>query len=751
VPISTKALREALLARVITDYATLAAEHCGEDPEMLAPLAEVEPPSDEELGDLPPDPDHGPPDAEDAWVLDLPGELLDEYFAALPSPPPGQDVLEAGFWHSNGGGGYGFASGGTSDAMAPGPVLAGLAERAWDGGLGQLDDDALVGVLCAARRLTSWGAALELAATADLANRRLAAEEAGQAGLAEHVDDEIAAALTLTGRGAGRLLDLALTLDRLPATMAALRAGEIDQPRAAVIADETALLGPTLRPAVEAHLLRRASEQTTSELRAAAKRAVIAVDPAAARKRKEKAQREARVERWEETAGTAALAGRDLPPAGVLAADKHLSGIARSLKDAGVEGTMDNLRALAYLTLLAGQPISSLLTAAPGTTASEAPGRDAADPDTAGRDAVGPDNAGPSTTAPDAVGNEASDADAPGSGPADRTAGAATSDAGAPGAGPADRVADTATSDAAAPGAGPADRAVGGGHAATGGTHTCGPDPAGFAVDGVARFRLPPLTGSVNLTMPLATWLGVSDAPGNAAGYGPLDAGDVRLLGSALAERADTPWCITLTDTEGQPVAHGCASPRPRKARPGRTRAGPGGHGSDGHGSDGHGSDGHGTHRSGTHRRGSDGGQPDGGGPAQAAPGVDGPARAGPGWDGTAWNFTIAPLPGDPCSHLHETAAYRASPGLRHLLEIRNATCTYIGCRRPADRCDLDHAVPYDRGGRTCACNLGPRCRRHHKAKQTPGWQLVQSQTGDLTWTTPSRRSYTTHPTQYLE
>lgn len=702
---SMEALREALLARVITDYATLAAEHCGEDPEMQTSLAEVEPPSDEELDGLAPDPDHGPPDAEDAWVLGLPSELLDEYFAVLPSSPD-QDVLEAGFWHTNSGGGFGFASGGPYDAMAPGPVLAGLAERAWDDGLDRLDDDALVGVLCAARRLTSWAAALELAATANLANRRLAAERAGQVGLAEHVDDEIAAALTLTGRGAGRLLDLALTLDRLPATTAALRAGEIDQPRAAVIADETALLGPTHLPAVEAHLLRRASKQTTAELRAAAKRAVIAVDPAAARKRKEKAQREARVERWEETAGTAALAGRDLPPASVLAADKHLSAIARSLKDAGVEGTMDNLRALAYLTLLAGQPISSLLPKAPGISASEPSGRDAPGPDPAEPTAAGglaarPDAAEPVVTGPDAPGPNPAGPNAAAGG----AAGNAASGAGA-------READLAG------------RTAGGGPA-------CGPEPADPAVGGVAGLAMPPLTGSVNLTMPLATWLGMSDAPGSAAGYGPLDASDARLLGTALAERADTKWCITLTDAEGRPVAHGCASPRPRKGRPGGARAG-------------------------RDRRGSDGGQPGGGCPGgggrpRAAAGMEGAARAGPGWDGAAWNFAIAPLPGDPCSHLHETAAYRASPGLRHVLEIRNATCTYVGCRRPAERCDLDHAVPYDRGGRTCACNMGPRCRRHHKAKQTPGWRLVQSQTGHLTWTTPSGRSYTTRPTQYLE
>jgi hypothetical protein len=34
----------------------------------------------------------------------------------------------------------------------------------------------------------------------------------------------------------------------------------------------------------------------------------------------------------------------------------------------------------------------------------------------------------------------------------------------------------------------------------------------------------------VNLTMPLATWLGLSDAPGHVTGFGPLDADDSRDL-----------------------------------------------------------------------------------------------------------------------------------------------------------------------------------------------------------------------------
>jgi hypothetical protein len=69
-----------------------------------------------------------------------------------------------------------------------------------------------------------------------------------------------------------------------------------------------------------------------------------------------------------ETSGTAALSGRDLPPAAALAADKHLTALAQALKAAGIPGTLDTLRARAYLHLLSGQPADTLIlqTASPG-------------------------------------------------------------------------------------------------------------------------------------------------------------------------------------------------------------------------------------------------------------------------------------------------------------------------------------------------------------------------------------------------
>ena len=161
------------------------------------------------------------------------------------------------------------------------------------------------------------------------------------------------------------MLSLAVALRRLPLTSRALTAGDIDLPRAMVIADEVTGLDDEHAAAVEQVIIGKAAGQTTGQLRAATRRAVLSADPRAARKRKERALQDSRVERWDEHGGTAALAGRDLPPASVLAADQNLSALARQLKSAGAPGTMDQLRAQVYLALLTGSSVGSLIPPGP--------------------------------------------------------------------------------------------------------------------------------------------------------------------------------------------------------------------------------------------------------------------------------------------------------------------------------------------------------------------------------------------------
>jgi len=592
-----------------------AVEWASQDAELTAEIAALDAagecavPSEDAVDGLAPDPLSDPPDGEYGWLADLPGPLLDEYVAAT-AEPPGPEPIAAGLWNRAAGDGAGFAAGGMADHLPPGPALAGLTGDVHAAGLGRLTDDELIGVLRAARRLGSWSASLELSAVGDLMRRRLDQEAAGQTGMAEHADAEIAAALTLTGRAAGGLLDLAMAMTRLPHTAGALAAGAIDLPRAMVIADELAGLGDEHIAGVEDQVLARAGGQTTTMLQRATRRAVIAADPLAARRRRERAEREARVERWTEHAGTAALAGRDLPPAGALAADQHLSELASALRAAGLAGTMDQLRAQVFVALLAGQPVTSLL------------------PPRGMCSAVG--DAGPGSA-----------------------------------------------------------RGGSGSAGSSGSSSTAGIGPGGGLAAG----------GMINLTMPLGTWLGLSQAAGEVPGFGPLDAEDSRSLAQAMAAHPRTRWCLTVTGHNGRPVAHGCA--RPRRGPP-----------------------------------------PRGPGPPPAGPETP---------DGGAWvaGVRLQWLESGVCVHRRDSAGYRPPPSLQHLIRVRHQLCVFPGCGRAARRCDLDHTIPYHLGGRTCECNLAPLCRKHHQAKQTQGWMLDQPEPGIMIWTTPGGRRYTTRPTAY--
>jgi hypothetical protein len=308
-----------------------------------------------------------------------------------------------------------FAVGGAADTMAPGPELAALADQVWQQDLSSLDDDQLTGVLQAANRLAAWSAALRVAAVSGLSARREAGgRESGDWRPFDHIDDEIAIALTLTRRSGGRLVELALGLDRPPLTRAALVAGLIDERRAEIIAEELAGLDDEHAAAVEKLPIGKAPGLTSGQLRALVRRAVLSADPQAARKRKEAALKDARVEMFPETSGTAALTGRDLPPAATLAAGKHLTALAQALQAAGIPGTLDTLRARACLHLPTGQPAGTLIpqSAHPGPPGRQPPR--SPDPSThippapggaahgdAAHGTGAPDGAGPGGASPD--------------------------------------------------------------------------------------------------------------------------------------------------------------------------------------------------------------------------------------------------------------------------------------------------------------------------------------------------------------
>ena len=325
----------------------------------LASLTEADIPPDEDGPDGWADLDCGRPDE----LADLMTPELEQLIAEAPAAAP--EFGPAGFLPRDGSGhGAGFADGGVLDVLAPGVSLAGFADDAYRR-LADTDDDSLIGVLRGWRRLAAWAQARELATITELARRRPdggtppAAPGAFPARMSEFIADEVALALTLTARSADAELGLALDLAGRPATFAALETGRIDLPRAKIIVEGVSTLEADHAGAVEAAVLPRAPCLTTGQLRAAVARAVLAVDPHAARRRREDTEKSARVDCWPEPCGTASLAGWHLPSAQALAADKRLCQIAAAWRRQGAAADTDLLRARAYLALLLGLPIDA--------------------------------------------------------------------------------------------------------------------------------------------------------------------------------------------------------------------------------------------------------------------------------------------------------------------------------------------------------------------------------------------------------
>src|SRR5487761_1518492 len=315
--------------------------------------------------------------------------LRDEPSWPADPPDPAGQAWPAGFGPRDGsGGGTGFADGGQLDVLADGLALAGFADDA-QAGLPRADDDSLIGVIRAWRRVASWAAARELAAVAELARRRPADRTPpGLAGgfppvLSEFIPDEVAAALTLTRGAADAETTLAVDLaGPLAPTAALLADGRIDLPRARVIADGCAALSPAHAAAVQAAVLPDAPDQHTGQLRRALVRAVKEADPQASRRQREEAEKDARVDCWPDPSGPAPLAGPHPPPAETSAAGKPMGRIARAWQQQGAAGGISLLRAWAYLALLAGNdtttpPARLLPPPAPGAHAGDSADRPA--------------------------------------------------------------------------------------------------------------------------------------------------------------------------------------------------------------------------------------------------------------------------------------------------------------------------------------------------------------------------------------
>ncbi|MEO5921984.1 MAG: DUF222 domain-containing protein [Pseudolysinimonas sp.] len=85
-----------------------------------------------------------------------------------------------------------------------------------------------------------------------------------------------------------------------------------------------------------------------------------------------------------------------------------------------------------------------------------------------------------------------------------------------------------------------------------------------------------------------------------------------------------------------------------------------------------------------------------------------------------------------------DRTSYRVPADLKRWLAVRDRTCTFPGCGRAASGSDIDHTVPWHRGGATTAENLAHLCRHHHRLKHQTRWQVKQVPDRRPEWTSPT-------------
>jgi len=596
-----------------------------------------------------------------------------------------------------------FEHGGAWDTAAPSERLAAaLAAAAGPKGLYEgAEADAMVGIVRQWAALESWAAAETLGAL-----RAMMREDGqGQAllrrrtdlpdGWSDSLNYEIAAALAMGPVSAGNLASLAWTLGtRLPGIGRLLANGTLTKPKAKLIVRTFEPLDEDEATRAEALIVGELAGKTWFQVERLAWRAALAVAPDIAERRRSEAERKrARVTIFREESGAAGLSGRDLPTAEALSGHANILSRAREYEASGAfpGHNTNSLEALAYLHLLNNITAQDAIAFARTATASPPENtttRGQAEEDPSG-EAGGGQSRGEDDDGPD--------------GDEDDTGGGGTGG-------------DSGPSDGS------------------------GPDDADDGPTGPEGRPVVP-----EVIAPLATLQGRAKRPGDNRLLGPLDPALTRDLAAAAARSPDARWEITIIDDHGYAAGHGVARarrgrrqrPRPPNpalcALPARVNII--------------------VTEALLHQLAAQ--------PRSGAPPGDwhfGPRTAKA--DDDAWVLTLPDgreltvrfdmVPTHACDHRHEVSTYEPSERLRRLVQVRDHECTFPPCSRPAHESDFEHAVPFDHGGRTDACNAGARSRRCHRVKQSAGWTVTQPRPGWHVWITPTGRSYTQEPWRYI-
>lgn len=91
------------------------------------------------------------------------------------------------------------------------------------------------------------------------------------------------------------------------------------------------------------------------------------------------------------------------------------------------------------------------------------------------------------------------------------------------------------------------------------------------------------------------------------------------------------------------------------------------------------------------------------------------------------------------------STSYRPPAALARHVRLRDGTCRFPGCGVRAERCELDHIVPWPKGP-TAVANLLCLCKHHHRLKHHTRWRVVLTPDAQATWTDPFGAQWVTNP-----
>jgi hypothetical protein len=456
------------------------------------------------------------------WMV-LRREQATEHGEPGPSREPDQDAAAAAE---------------ASRAVGAAP-LAGIPGVEGAAGVRGLTGDELLGAMAAAQRMANRSEWARLATIAEFARRRHAETEAAIASgkpvgqrAGEFFCEEVSWASCESAHKAEEQVELAVSMAvRLRCLGGRMAEGALDPGRLLIVHRATAELSTEDARLVDALLAPDAPGLTPEALRKRAWRLTLKLDPEAAAARRKKGKTKRRVEMWMEESGNVAFAGRELDPEVALAANAYYDTVAQTLRKAGVEGTLRELRHLAFVDRNTGRNPLDRIDALHGV----------------GSDV--PDNGSGSGHGSD-VGDGLDAARAADGGPGESTAAGHRHSEDDAGPSEAELTDDGCRDDEPADGLDAPDDDDDHGDAG----RNCS------ASEASGRGRAAGLAANIHLLVPAGTMLGWSTEPGEVSGLGPVDAPAVRDLIKSATRNPATRWHVTVVDDEsGEAVAHACA------------------------------------------------------------------------------------------------------------------------------------------------------------------------------------------------